>query len=152
MKDRSVNSDNHSHGCSFCIDAITVILLVAAIAVQFRLLGQCSSETAVRLASRGLWGHRGTVGNWWVPEYPALTGEPFAVEAIRPPPWPGNKKQPRQYCNLLRPLIKTLFLLAPYGYIIRKKRIPKEMTEYRRLSRQTSGLHQIRHDSYKEKH
>ena len=32
-------------------------------------------------------------------------------------------------CNLLRPLIKTLFLLVPYGYIIKKsKRIPKEMT------------------------
>ena len=31
-------------------------------------------------------------------------------------------------CNLLRPLIKILFLLVPYGYIIIKlKRIPKEM-------------------------
>ena len=34
-------------------------------------------------------------------------------------------------CNLLRPLIKILFLLVPYGYIIILiiiKRIPKEMT------------------------
>ena len=32
-------------------------------------------------------------------------------------------------CNLLRPLIKILFLLVPYGYIVLKiKRIPKEMT------------------------
>ena len=32
-------------------------------------------------------------------------------------------------CHLRRPLIKILFLLVPYGYIIIKiKRIPKEMT------------------------
>ena len=32
-------------------------------------------------------------------------------------------------CNLLRPPIKILFSLVPYGYIIIKiKRIPKEMT------------------------
>ena len=36
--------------------------------------------------------------------------------------------QRSQICNLLRPLIKILFLLVPYGYIIIKK-IPKEMTE-----------------------
>ena len=35
----------------------------------------------------------------------------------------------RRDCNLLRPLIRTVFLLVPYGYIIIKiKRIPKEMT------------------------
>ena len=40
-------------------------------------------------------------------------------------------------CNLLRPPIKILFLLVPYGYIIIKikKRIPKEMTaEFWKLS------------------
>ena len=35
------------------------------------------------------------------------------------------------YCNLLRPLIRRLFLLVPYGYIIIKmNRITKEMTAY----------------------
>ena len=36
-------------------------------------------------------------------------GVPPVVETILPPT-----------CNLLRPLLKMLFLLVPYGYIIRK--------------------------------
>ena len=42
----------------------------------------------------------------------------------------GSKQPLSQGCNLLRPRIKILLLLDPYGYIVLKtKRIPQEMTE-----------------------
>ena len=45
----------------------------------------------------------------------------------------GREPTPTTYtvlCNLLRPLIKIIFLLVPYGCTMQKKqkRIPKEMT------------------------
>ena len=42
----------------------------------------------------------------------------------------GAKKQQIVWlvCNLLRPLIKIVVLLVPYGYIRIKIKIPKEMT------------------------
>ena len=41
----------------------------------------------------------------------------------------------RSNCNLLRPLIKILFLLVPYGYVVNKQKIPKEMTAKTRVQR-----------------
>ena len=52
----------------------------------------------------------------------------FFVEA----PWGCRTlSPPSQNCNVSRPLIKLLFLLIPYGSIIKlkMKRTPKEMTE-----------------------
>ena len=45
-------------------------------------------------------------------------------------------------CYVLRPLIKTLFLWAPYGYIKlkNKKRIPKEMTVTLKLAEKGTFL------------
>ena len=43
-----------------------------------------------------------------------------------------GKASPRKLiCNLLRPLIKMLFLSVPSGCILYKKRFPKEMTVIR---------------------
>ena len=35
-----------------------------------------------------------------------------------------------EYCNLLRPLLKTFFIGSLWLYYNKKKRIPKEMAEY----------------------